>query len=166
MSRAIDYEVPQRPGNDEARRELDQLVENLHRAGVLRLGNDLLAASPQVLEILMRGLNQEQTGNALQNLTLIAMALGRIPPERFALLSDALGRALDAMERGESGEQRAPGILGALKLLRDDSLWLGLSPLLAALRGAGEPLSDAPRKPAARRYDGAGKASNRGSDPA
>ncbi|MBM7333862.1 MAG: DUF1641 domain-containing protein [Alcanivorax sp.] len=154
MAKAIHYEVPAPAMPDEAREELDKLLRNLHERGVLRLLNDLLGAFPEVSGILMRGINNEDSRNAIQNLSLLAMGLGRIPPERFATVTRALTEALDAME--ENAGDRAPGgpgVTGTYRLLHDDDLWRGLGPLLEGIRRFGARLGEPEEKPAARRHD-------------
>ena len=161
MAKAIHYEVPKPPKQDEARRELDKLLENLHEAGVLRFANDFLQASPQVLEILLKGMNQEETRNAVQNVSLLAMALGRIPPERFATLTRGFTEGVDKMEEaaGTQKDEQAPGLFGTLRLLKDQDLWAGLRPIIAGVKGFSEHLHEAPDKPAAKRHDGVNSAS-------
>lgn len=155
MAKRIMYEVPEPPKQDTAREELDQLVENLSNAGVLRFANDLLKASPEVSQILLRGLNMEETRNAVQNLSLLLMALGRLPPERMASITRAFTEGLDSMEEAANAdankEEKAPGIFGFYRLLHDDDLWAGLKPMLAGIKGFSDRIHEPPEKPAAKR---------------
>ena len=155
MAKAIPYEVPQPEKSVTAHDELAQLLEALHDTGVLRLANDALRAAPDVSKILLGGLNMEESRNAVQNLSLLAMALGRIPPERFASLTRAFTESLATLEKNADGAQHSPpGAIGAYKLLHDKALWQGLGPLIAAIKGFPGHLQEPPEKPAARRHDG------------
>lgn len=154
MAKAMHYEVPKPPKPDAAREELDQLLQTLHEAGVLRLANDVLKASPEVSKIVLEGLNKEESRNAVQNLSLLAMGLGRIPPERFAVITSAVIDGLEGMEQAaaRSERQSAPGLTGAFKLLHDQALWRGLYPLITAIKGFSRRLGERPEKPAAKRH--------------
>lgn len=136
MAEAIHYEVPPPHEASTARQELDRLVENLHEQGILRFLNDFLSASPEVSQILMKGLNTEESRNTVQNLLLIAIALGRIPPERFAVLTKAATEGPNKMEKaaGDGKAQDAPGLTGFYRLLYDRDLWQGLGPIIAGVR--------------------------------
>lgn len=153
MAKAIRYQVPETPKASTAEEELQTLLETLHQQGLLRIANDTLQASPDLAEVLLNGLNRYQTRNAVQNLSLILMSLGRVPPERFALIADGLIAALNALKESASTEnhQSAPGITGVLRLLRDDQLWRSIQPLLAAVAELLSPLDKAEQDPAARR---------------
>lgn len=160
MAKAMHYDVPPLAKPEAAREELDQLLENLHDTGILRFLNDFLNASPQVSEILLRGLNTEESRNAVQNLSLLLMSLGRVPPERFSAVTRALTDGLDDMEQAaDDQKQEAPGVVGFYKLLHDEQLWQGLSPVIAGVKGFSRRLHEAPEKPAAKRNDGAGASS-------
>ncbi|MBB3060704.1 DUF1641 domain-containing protein [Microbulbifer rhizosphaerae] len=158
MAEAIHYEVPPPREGNTARQELDCLVENLHDQGILRFLNDFLSTSPEVSQILMKGLNTEESRNAVQNLLLIAIALGRIPPERFAVLTRAFTEGLNKMEEaaGDGKAQDAPGLMGFYRLLHDRDLWQGLRPIIAGVKGFSGPLREPPEKPVIKRHDESG----------
>lgn len=164
MAKAIHYEVPPFRETHTAREELDRLVENLHDQGILRFLNDFLCASPEVSQILMKGLNTEESRNAVQNLSLIAMALGRISPEQFALFTRAVIEGLKRMEEaaGDGKKKDAPGLMGVYRLLHDDKLWQGLRPIIAGVKGFSGPLHEPPEKPVVKRYDRSGKGTSPG----
>lgn len=155
MAERLNYTVPEPPKADTAREEFEQLIENLSDAGVLRFANDVLKASPKVSEILLRGANTEESRNAVQNLSLLLMALGRLPPERMAVITRAFTDGLDSMEQAATKEahERAPGLLGTYRLLQDEELWAGLRPMLAGVRGFSRRLHEPPDKPAAKRAE-------------
>lgn len=153
MAKAIEYDRPALEEPDKAQIELNRLLDNLHRQGILRFLNDFLQASPQAAEAVLQGLNIEESSNAVQNLTLLAIAIGRIPPERFGVLTRAFTEGVIRMEEAANGEDQeaAPGMAGLYKLLHDNELWQGLQPVLAGVRGFGGPLHEAANKPAAKR---------------
>ena len=117
MARAIDYKVPPPPPRDTAREEMDLLIQNLHEQGILRLANDIVCSYPKLLEILLGGLNREQSQSAIQNLALLAISLGQIPPERLVLFTRGITAAIEEMEQSAHPEHRqdAPGLTGALR---------------------------------------------------
>ncbi len=164
MARAINYQVPPPPPRNEAREELDQLIENLHEQGVLRLLNDVVCSYPKLLEIVFKGLNQEQSQNALQNISLLAMALGQVPPERFVLLTRGVTAAVQEMEDSahQKGRHEPPGVTGAYKMLHDQQLWDGLKPAIDGLRAFADCLHEPLEKPTAKRDPDSGKTRDEG----
>lgn len=155
MAERLNYIVPEPPEPNTAREEFEQLIENLSDAGVFRFANDFLKASPEVSEILLRGLNMDESRNAVQNLSLLLMALGRISPERMVVITRAVTDGLASMEKTatKDANESAPGLLGLYRLLRDEELWAGLRPLLAGVRGFSTRIHDSPEKPAAKRAE-------------
>lgn len=155
MAERLNYTVPEPPRPDTAREEFEQLIENLSDAGVLRFANDVLKASPEVSEILLRGLNTEDSRNVVQNLSLLLMALGRLSPERMAAITRAVTDGLDSMEQTatKDANESAPGIFGFYRLLQDEELWAGLRPMLAGVRGFSTRIHEPPEKPAAKRAE-------------
>ena len=149
MARPIEY-TP-RPARTEttADEELRALLEICHEHGVLRLAKDLIAANTEITRILIEGLKHPAALNALQNLSILFMALSRLPPEQFYRVVFAAKSALDSLacapahaSQGANGDQSAaPGVVGAYRMLRDDQLWQKLRPLLNALDAFGTSLA-------------------------
>lgn len=155
MAKSIPYEVPRKETGETAQDELERLMENLHRQGILRLLNDLVTAYPQVAEILLRGLNQEQSRNLVQNLCLLASALGQVPPERLDRVVRAAAAGMEKSEAGlAEGQSRPPGFWGALRLLQDSDLWAGIGPVSAGVKAFAAAMRAPTRKPVERRYSG------------
>jgi uncharacterized protein YjgD (DUF1641 family) len=157
MAEPIDYDVkPSKTGLD-AKEELDRLLQSLHEHGVLRMANDLVCANTAIAKVLVDGLNKEGTLNVIQNLSILAMALSRVPPEDFYRVVFALKDAGAAISQwtAPDGESAAPGVRGTYRLLQDESLWRAISPLLEGLKAMGEgmkrpvdkPISDFAGKP-------------------
>ncbi|WP_304639461.1 DUF1641 domain-containing protein [Pseudomonas sp.] len=158
MAKAIKFETPANPRPDPARKELDDLLQNLHETGVLRLSNDILRSLPELAVILLRGMNSEKSTNAMQNLSLLLNGLGSIPPERFQVVMRAATEALESMEQQAKpeGEASQPGFRAAYRLLRDEELWQGMGPIIAGIKGFSRRIHEAPAQPAAKRHDGEG----------
>lgn len=74
--------TPPKIGPD-AHEELETLLQTLHEHGVLRFTNDVVAANAEIARILVNGLNREGSLNTIQNISVMAMVLATIPPERF-----------------------------------------------------------------------------------
>lgn len=153
MARAIHYKVPPPPPRNEARDELDQLIRNLHEQGVLRLLNNVVASYPELMEILFQGLNREESQNAVQNVALLATALGQVPPERFVLFTRGITAAIEEMESSARQERHrgAPGMRGAFRMLYDRQLWEGLAPAMSGIQAFSDALHEPPEKPTAKR---------------
>ncbi|TXH33976.1 MAG: DUF1641 domain-containing protein [Rhodospirillaceae bacterium] len=149
MAARIGYDVKPTKIGPDARDELQQLLENLHKHGMLRLANDLVCANSRIAKVAVDGLNKEGTLNALQNLSLLLMALSSIPPERFQKLVFAVTDALDSAgrHRPEPDQDEAPGLSGAYRMLNDEDLWRSLHPLIAGLKAFSQHLDRDEEKP-------------------
>jgi uncharacterized protein YjgD (DUF1641 family) len=152
MARPIQYKVRAAPTETTAREELDRLLETCHRHGLLRFANDLVAANTDVAQMVVDGLQKPGTLNAIQNLSVLLMALSCIPPAEFYRLvfatADGAARLAAcsrdgrtqaepraaAAEHGDHGEH-PPGLLGIYRLLRDEQLWRALTPIIEGLKG-------------------------------
>lgn len=136
MAEPIDYDVKPTPIGPDAHEELQRLLQSLHEQGVLRLANDMVRAKSQVASVLVEGLGKEGTLNAIQNVSILGMALSRIPPEEFYKVVFGLKDAMAALSQ-RSGEPRAgdaPGVTGTYRMLNDDELWASLKPVLDAVK--------------------------------
>lgn len=152
MAKPIQYQVrPARTGTT-AGEELERLLETCHRHGLLRLANDLVAANTDIAQVLVGGLCKPGTLNAIQNLSVLLMALSCIPPAEFYRLVFAFAdgaarlathsrdaRSGQAGEDGKDGEH-PPGLTGLYRLLRDEQLWRALTPIIEGLKGFAEGL--------------------------
>ncbi|HCL76839.1 DUF1641 domain-containing protein [Stutzerimonas nitrititolerans] len=136
MAQRIDYDVKPTPIGPTARDELDRLLETLHERGALRLANDLVGANDRVFKVLIDGLSKEGSLNAIQNLSILGMALSRIPPSEFYKVVFALKGACHAVGQYKPSDKHdeAPGVTGAYKMLHDDDLWGALMPIIEGLK--------------------------------
>ncbi|MEM6049921.1 DUF1641 domain-containing protein [Erwinia sp. P7711] len=155
MAERMKYEVPPTRTEPNARESLDKLIENLHQHGFLRLANDIVCANTDIAKVLVEGVNRPGSLTAIQNISLLLMALSRVPPERFNQLLMAITDAANALsqESGNVEKQGAPGIKGVIRLLRDDEVWQGISPLLKGFRAFAASMEKPPEKPITR-YSG------------
>jgi uncharacterized protein YjgD (DUF1641 family) len=156
MAAPIQFEVKPARTEITAREELDRLLETCHRHGLLRLANDLVAANTDIAQVLVGGLQKPATLNAIQNLSVLLMALSCIPPAEFYRLvfavTDGAARLAATSRDGwrQSGQEGAgagtedreqpPGVLGVYRLLHDEQLWRALAPLIEGLKGFAEGL--------------------------
>lgn len=158
MAEAIRYETRPARSVTTAREELDRLLETCHRHGLLRFANDLVAANTDVARVIVGGLQNPGTLNAIQNLSVLLMALSCVPPSQFYRLAFALteGAAQVARSGGgsaaaQSGNRTAtqsgahtpqhdrdgagpPGLAGAYRMLHDEQLWRAVHPLIEGLK--------------------------------
>ncbi|UAW97110.1 DUF1641 domain-containing protein [Halopseudomonas nanhaiensis] len=149
MAEPIDYDVKPTPIGPDAHEELERLLQSLHEGGVLRFANDLVSSKSEVTKVLVDGLNQEGSLNAVQNLSILLMALSRIEPGEFYKVVFGLKDAMTELSRHAPQNKRedAPGITGAYKMLHDDKLWASLTPLIGALKVFAERLGEDTEKP-------------------
>lgn len=148
--------TPPKIGPD-AHKELETLLQTLHEHGVLRFTNDMVAANTEIARILVNGLNKEGSLNAIQNISIMAMVLATIPPDRFYQVMFAFKEGVnrvssyhsdsDAEGVNKSSKGNAPGISGVYKLLHDEELWHAIEPLLAGLKAFSERLDQPVDKP-------------------
>lgn len=149
MARPIQYDVRAAPVEATAREELDRLLETCHRHGLLRLANDLVAANTDIAQVVVNGLQKPGSLNAIQNLSVLLMALSCIPPAEFYRLvfavADGAARLATHSRDGHAAHPREdggqpPGLLGIYRLMRDEQLWRALDPLIEGLKGFAEGL--------------------------
>ncbi|WP_120995040.1 DUF1641 domain-containing protein [Stutzerimonas urumqiensis] len=136
MAERIDYDVKPTPIGPSAREELDTLLETLHQRGVLRFANDLAGSHDKLLKVFVDGMNKEGSLNAMQNLSILGMALSRIEPAQFCKVVFALQDAFHAVGhyKPDGKHDEAPGVTGAYKMLHDDDLWAALMPIIEGLK--------------------------------
>ena len=149
MAERIDYNVKPTPMGPDAHQELERLLQSLHEHGVLRFANDVVCSKTQLAHVLVGGLEKEGTLNVIQNLSVLAMALSRIPPEQFYKVVFGVKDALEELNRHTKPEDDgdAPGITGTYKMLQDDKLWASLGPILEAVKVFADRMGKEPDKP-------------------
>lgn len=156
MARPIEYQPQPARAETSAREELDRLLETCHRHGLLRFANDLVAANTDIARIVVEGLQSPGALNAVQNLSVLLMALSCVPPAEFYRLVFAATEGLARVARAAgppaapqrdaaSVERRAApaaqtGLAALYRLLRDEQLWAAILPLIEGLKGFAEGL--------------------------
>ncbi len=156
MAERMQYDVPPTRTEPTAKESLDTLLESLHEHGFLRLANDVVKANSEIGKILVDGLNRPGSQNAIQNLSLLMMALGTIPPERFNHMIMALRAGLMALKPASEQTQQqtaAPGLKGVISLLKDEALWQSLRPLFVGMEAFSQELQRE-EEPPVTRYSG------------
>ena len=147
MAERISHDVTPPRIDPDAHEELEQLLQTLHKHGVLRLANDVVAANTQIASVVVDGLGKESTLNAIQNLSVLGMLLADIPPERFYRVAFALKAGLEAVDQHQPEDEGAPGISGAYRMLQDEKLWHAVTPLVEGLKVFAERLDRPVDKP-------------------
>ncbi|MEB1963888.1 hypothetical protein VDR88_14580 [Xanthomonas campestris pv. campestris] len=87
--------------------------------------------------MLVDGINQPGPLNVLQNVSILAMAVSRIPPSQFYKVVFAGKDALDQIARSRAqtaAQGEAPGLRGAYRLLQDEAVWNAITPVLDGLK--------------------------------
>ncbi|HBS80658.1 MAG: hypothetical protein CMK99_00635 [Pseudomonas sp.] len=149
MAQRLNYDVKPTPTEPTAREELDTLLETLHQGGILRFANDLAGSQQQLLKVLVDGMSKEGSLNAMQNLSILGMALSRIEPAQFYKTVFAFQSAFAAVGRYQPDDKHdeAPGVTGAYKMLYDDELWAALMPIIEGLKTFASGLDKEAEKP-------------------
>ena len=149
MAQRLNYDVKPTPTEPTAREELDTLLETLHQGGILRFANDLAGSLQQLLKVLVDGMSKEGSLNAMQNLSILGMALSRIEPAQFYKTVFAFQSAFAAVGRYQPDDKHdeAPGVTGAYKMLHDDELWAALMPIIEGLKTFASGLDKEAEKP-------------------
>lgn len=149
MAQRLNYDVKPTPTEPTAREELDTLLETLHQSGILRFANDLAGSQQQLLKVLVDGMSKEGSLNAMQNLSILGMALSRIEPAQFYKTVFAFQSAFAAVGRYQPDDKHdeAPGVTGAYKMLHDDELWAALMPIIEGLKTFASGLDKEAEKP-------------------
>ena len=149
MAERIDYDVKPTPTGPDANEELQRLIQSLHEKGVLRFANNVVQAQEPLAKVLVEGLGKQATLNAIQNVSILAMALSQIPPEQFYKIVFGMKDAVQALntQAAKRDEGDAPGVTGAYRMLKDDELWAALSPVLEAVKAFSQRMGEEPDKP-------------------
>ncbi len=148
MGRPLQYH-PRPPRTEPTAHEaLETLLQSCHEHGVLRFANDLVCSNTEVAKVLVQGLENQGTLNAIQNLSILAMALSRIPPAQFYRIVFALKDGLATLtELPPQGKSDTPGLSGAYHMLHDEQLWRALTPLGDALKAIARGLQQPAENP-------------------
>ncbi|WP_413625815.1 DUF1641 domain-containing protein [Luteibacter sp. Lutesp34] len=146
MAEPLDFKPTPARTETTAQEEWERLLDTLHRHGVLRLANDLVARNQDIAAIVVKGLETEGARNVMQNVSALAMVLGKVPPGAMYKFAEALREAAAVLAEGR--RDAAPGVRGVYRLLNDDELWRTLTPLARAVGTFGRAMArPSPEKP-------------------
>lgn len=138
MAAPIGYTPPPAPDTG-AQDDLDELVAALHDSGLLRALAGAVRAYPQLLTMLMEGID----ARTIRSLISLASIVDGLDPDQTERLAKGLRQArVDATEAA-SGEPE--GIRGLAKRMRDPDVRRGISAALAGLAAVGGAFKDEPR---------------------
>lgn len=150
MAERIEYDVKPTPIGPDAHQELERLLEGLHEQGVLRFANNVVRSQSPLAHVLIEGIGKEGTLNVIQNLSILGMALSRIPPDEFYKMVFSIKAAMTEFNKqaGDGDDSgAAPGVRGTYRMLHDGKLWASLSSLLEALKVFSERMGKEADKP-------------------
>ncbi len=122
MARPIPFELPRRDPREELQSRLQnapvehaeavlaayEVLQGLHDRGVLDLLRGVLGASDRILEQVVAAAKTPEAIRAMQNLLLLARAVGEIEPELLSDFTRALPRALI---QANAEESKPPGLM-------------------------------------------------------
>lgn len=120
----------------DARDEMDRLLVALHKRGVLRLLNGLLAAGPEVTTVALDGLNSPGGQRAIRNAMVLGETATKIDPMHLETLAQGIVRGIDAAETRLT--QEPPSTISLAKALRDPDVRRGMNAMLGFLKALGQ----------------------------
>ena len=146
MADPTNYDLSREQKEPSAGDALSDLLENLHHHGFLRMANDVVKANTQIAKMVVDGINQPGSQTGIQNLSILLVALSKIPPEQLSHLLTAFTRGGEAMTatRAAPEKHHAPGVTGFIKMLGDDETWQKAAPLFNALQAFSSTLQSPP----------------------
>lgn len=100
-----------------------EVLEGLHKRGVLELLRGALGSSDKVLEIMVEAANAPEAIRGIRNLIVLSRIIGSIEPE----LLESFARSLpEAIALTKAHESRPPGVWGILMKFRNRNFRRGL----------------------------------------
>jgi uncharacterized protein YjgD (DUF1641 family) len=138
MAEPLKYR-PRVDAREPAHEELEALLRTLHRSGSLRLLQGLAGRFPEVLGLLLEKSKSEFGQNALGNLTVLGVSLGRVETASVEQFARAFGEALERVHA--SAPEDPPRLIRLLGALRGVDARRGLHALVILLQTLGEQLN-------------------------
>ncbi len=108
--------TPQAPPFDTKEEELAFLLETLHTSGTLRFLSGFFGKFSEVAGVALDRLNTEAGKNALANLGILLVALGKFDPNQVMDFAQGMAKGMNAA--GQTVPEEPPGPLRLLGLLR------------------------------------------------
>ena len=128
--------APPPPATDPAQDEVDDLVQALHEAGLLRVMAGAARADPDLLTSLLRAIDADTIRSAI----LLAGSLGDLDPEGSERIANGIKKARE--DAAKAAGQKPPGFLRLAKRAHDKDVRRGLAAALAALAAVGSSLPE------------------------
>ncbi len=139
MAKPLKYDVPPAHAEETAHEKLDDLLETLHEAGVLRILDGFSGQFAEVSGVLLNRLDTEEGRNAMSNVLILIKTLTELDPDRTQAFADGLEKGLAAAGERITGEK--PGLLSLAALLGDADVQRGLAATLTLLKTLGQHLN-------------------------
>ncbi|MBS4214504.1 MULTISPECIES: DUF1641 domain-containing protein [Neobacillus] len=118
-----------------------QLLQELHKSGILDAMNSLVKAKEQVAKIAVGQMTREPVTNLINNAMAAGGALTTLDPEMTKKLMNGVANGLEKAEQGLQSNSKV-GILDLLKVLNDPDINRAIGFGLNLLKGVGEGLKD------------------------
>lgn len=134
MAHPLKYTPVAHP-EETAHEKLEELLETLHEAGVLRLLDGFFGQFEEVTEVALEQVNTPVGRNAISNLLILLEGLGDLDPDHLQAFWTGTRKGLETARH--SLETEPPSLLGLLATLRDEDTRRGLNALLLLLQGIG-----------------------------
>ncbi|HEY4247140.1 MAG TPA: DUF1641 domain-containing protein [Lacunisphaera sp.] len=131
----IEHQVPRVPQPGNARDELNDLIETLHRVGALRVANDLIGRLSNVSEVALDELNSKEGQNLIGVFLSAGKLLTNLPPDVVSdggqLVASSAKTARNALKA------KPPGTFALLRLLHKPDTRRAIGALLLILHNIG-----------------------------
>ncbi|QNG61683.1 DUF1641 domain-containing protein [Metabacillus idriensis] len=127
--------------NADGIKETIQLLQELHKSGILGAINNLVEAKEQVAKIAVGQMLRPPVTNALNNAMAAAGILTEIDPETTKKLMGGLTKGLQKAEEGIRTNKKV-GVFDLVKLMRDPDVNRVIKYSLDLLKGLGEGIKD------------------------
>ena len=151
MAMEIEYQVPRVPQPGDARDELNDLIETLHRVGALRVANDLIGRLSNVSEVALDELNSNEGRNLIGIFLAAGELLTKLPPdivnEGGQLVASSAKTARNALKA------KPPGTFALLRLLHKPDTRRAIGALLLILHNIGAQVRLGSRESASKQSD-------------
>ncbi|WP_100011796.1 DUF1641 domain-containing protein [Lentibacillus sediminis] len=123
--------------NKQALTEAIELLQHLEKKKFLEAGNAALAESQQVLDIVVKFVDNTDTTQSIKNALLVFDTLGKMNMEELEPLILKINTAISQVAKYEHYERERGGYPHLLRALRDPEVVEGLNVLTAFLKGLG-----------------------------
>lgn len=123
-----------------------EILNGLQSKGVLTIINGLLKEGEEVMDILVKTVDQPGVTNSIRNLLLMGGLAGSIDIEKIKPMLDRLNNGLERVSDEEENPQKT-SIFSLLKLLRDPEVNRTITLMVSFLQGMGQSPSESEAMP-------------------